>query len=46
MRHAELCGLQRDKADVTYFEDLIIERRLRDEHFAFMPGRGTAETLF
>ena len=24
----------------------IIERRLRDEHFGFMPGRGTAESTF
>ena len=28
---------------VTYFEYLIIDRRLRDEQFAFMPGRWTAD---
>ena len=24
----------------------IIERRLRDEQFGFMPGRGTADAIF
>ena len=24
----------------------IIERRLRDEEFGFMPGRGTADAIF